>query len=141
MLLQLVIGILVVSITVLVEAAFIAGAIRVLGHTGQWLSTPPHAYKTILAVTGVTLWLLGALTACAWIWAALFVGDGAFETLEPALYFSVVVFTTLGLGDITLTQPWRLLSGISAANGLILFGLSTAFLVEFLSRLRQEQEG
>ena len=62
---------------------------------------------------------------------------GAFETLERALYFSVVVFTTLGFGDITLPEPLRLLSGLSAANGLLLFGLSTAYLVEFLSGLRQ----
>lgn len=139
MFLQLVIGSLVVSLTVVVEAAFIGVAILVLGRYGSWLATPPHTYKTVVALAGVTLWLLAALTVCVWIWAALLMGLGAFEALEPALYFSVVAFTTLGFGDITLTENWRLLSGISAANGLILFGLSTAFLVEFLRRLRLAQ--
>ena len=140
MILQLVIGSIVVSITVVVAAAFIACAIRILRSARPWLVTPPHTLKYLVALTGVTLWLLGALTACVWIWAAFLVGLGAFATLEPALYFSVVVFTTLGLGDITLAEPWRLLSGISAANGLILFGVSTAFLVDILSRFRQVQE-
>ena len=74
-----------------------------------------------------------------WIWAAAYVGIGAIESLEPALYFSVVAFTTLGFGDITLPLEWRLLSGLTAANGLLLFGLSTAFLVEFLIKLRRAQ--
>jgi hypothetical protein len=47
----------------------------------------------------------------------------------------MVSFTTLGFGDVTLPHDWRLLSGIIAANGLILFGLNTAFLIEILNRL------
>ena len=74
-----------------------------------------------------------------WIWAATLLTLGAFGALEPALYFSVVSFTALGFGDVVLTPQWRLLSGMSAANGLLIFGLSTAFLVEFLSRLREAQ--
>jgi len=141
MFLQLGIGALVVSLTVVVEAAFIGGAIRALGRIGPWLSAPPLGGKTMLALVGVTLWLLAALSISVWIWAAAFISVGAFEATEPALYFAVVAFTTLGFGDITLPETWRLLSGISAANGLLLFGLSTAFLVEFLSRLRQAQAG
>ena len=140
MLLQLGIGALVVSLTIVVEAAFIGGAIRVLVRYGPWLGAPPYTRKSILALIGVTLWLLGALTVCVWIWAAAFVSVGVFDALEPALYFSVVAFTTLGFGDITLPETWRLLSGISAANGLLLFGLSTAVLVEVLRGLRQAQD-
>ena len=139
MFLQLITGSLVVSLTVAIEAAFIGGAIRILTLVGPWLITPPQAHKTISALIGVTLWLLAGLSIGVWIWAAVLVGVGAFEALEPALYFSVVAFSTLGFGDITLPVEWRLLSGICAANGLLLFGLSTAFLVEFLSRLRQAQ--
>ena len=137
---QLLIGTLVVSVTLVTAAAFIGAAIRTLTHFGPWLATPPHTHKTMIALVGVTLWLLAALSVSVWIWAGVYVAVGLFETLEPALYFSVVTFTTLGFGDITLPMPWRLLSGLCAANGLVLFGLSTAFLVEFLSRLRQAHE-
>jgi len=135
---QLVVGSLLISLTIAVEAIFIGAAIRVLTRIGPWLATPPHARKTILALIAITLWLLAALSISVWVWAAAFIGVGAFETLERALYFSVVVFTTLGFGDITLPEPWRLLSGLSAANGLLLFGLSTAFLVELLRSLRHD---
>ncbi len=87
------------------------------------------------------LWLMAALTAGVWIWAATFIAVGSFQTLELALYFSVTSFTTLGFGDITLTEQWRLLAGISAANGLLLFGLSTAFMFEIMMDLRRAQSG
>lgn len=136
---QLAIGSLVISMTVIVEATFIGVAIATLTRFGSWLARPPHEPKSVFALVGVTLWLMAAHSVGVWIWAAAFIGLGSFETLEPALYFSLTSFTTLGFGDITLTKQWRLLSGISAANGLLIFGFSTAFLIEFLTRLRQAQ--
>lgn len=141
MYIQLLIGSLAVSLTVVVEAAFIGAAIRILVSRGQWLASPPYARKTVLALIGVTLWLLAATTICVWVWAATYIAVGAFDTFETALYFSVVAFTTLGLGDVTLPEMWRLLSGIEAANGLLIFGLSTAVLVEVLRGLRRAHTG
>ncbi len=65
---------------------------------------------------------------------------GAIAGLEPAVYFSLVTFTTLGYGDITLGEDWRILSALCAANGLLLFGFSTAFLVELMRRLQQRPD-
>jgi hypothetical protein len=39
-----------------------------------------------------------------------------------------------------LSSEWRILASFAAVNGLIIFGLNTAFLVEFTNRLRQRQE-
>lgn len=137
MLFQLTIGTLVVSFTIALAAAFVWLAIRTLGRNSAWLSVPPLAVKYASALALVTVWLMTALTLCVWIWALTFMALGIFTELEPALYFSVVAFTTLGFGDVILPVPWRLLSGICAANGLLLFGLATAFLVEFLRRLTE----
>ena len=57
-----------------------------------------------------------------------------FGTLEQALYFSITSFTTLGFGDVVLEPGWRLLAGMTATHGLLLFGLSTAFLVEVFNQ-------
>ncbi|MGF1621745.1 MAG: ion channel [Rhodomicrobiaceae bacterium] len=57
--------------------------------------------------------------------------------METWVYFSLVSFTTLGFGDIILMKEWRILSGMMAANGLIIFGLTAAVLIDFLSRLRR----
>ena len=54
--------------------------------------------------------------------------------MKDALYFSVVTSTTLGYGDMLLSERWRLLSTFEAMGGLILFGVSTAYLLALLRR-------
>lgn len=136
---QLIIGSLVISLTVTVEAVFIGLAIAVLRRHVPWMMRPPFGMKTIISLICVTLWLMAAHSIGVWIWAATFLQLGAFDALEPAIYFSIISFTTLGFGDIVLTEKWRVLSGLTAANGLLIFALSAAFLVEFLTRVRQAQ--
>ena len=74
----------------------------------------------------------------AWCWAAVFLYLGEFSELKQALYFSVVTSTTLGYGDITLSEEWQILGTFEAMGGLILFGTSTAFLLGLMRRLFEE---
>lgn len=62
------------------------------------------------------------------IWALTYVILGEFESFARALYFSGVTFSTLGYGDVVLSQPRQLLSALEAANGILMFGVSTAVL-------------
>ena len=89
--------------------------------------------NTATLIVGV-LFVLMVITVQIWIWALAFMLTGAVAGLEPALYFTTVSFTTLGFGDITLDPDWRLLSGITAANGFLSFGWSTAYMVELVRR-------
>ena len=139
MLQQLLIGCLVISLTIVMQAFLMAVAVTVLTRVGPWLVNPPHGVKLVVVLAGVVFWLVLGISVCCWMWACVFLQLGVLESLETALYFSIVTFTTLGYGDITLDSGWRLLSGLTATNGLIVFGLNTAFLVEFLSRLRHAQ--
>lgn len=70
-----------------------------------------------------------------WLWAFLYLGLGctALDGLSDALYFAVVVYTTLGFGDIILEPECRMLGGVEAANGFILFGWTTAFIFEIMT--------
>ena len=66
-----------------------------------------------------------------WIWAIFYYSEASISeapTLEAAVYFSTSSFTTVGFGDLVLSEDWRLLSSIEAINGMILFGWSTAFI-------------
>jgi len=137
---QLAIGSLVICLTIVVEGAFIAIATKRLPRAMHWLAGPKPILRSTVVIIAVTLWALLALSVAVWIWAGAFLVLEAFDTLETALYFSIVSFTTLGFGDIILPEETRLLSGMAAANGLIAFGLSTAFLVEYLRRLLQPLE-
>ena len=62
----------------------------------------------------------------SFLWAISYMALGAIENLESSIYFSLVTYTTLGYGDITLAEDWRLIASFEAANGIIIFGWSTA---------------
>ncbi|AMJ96279.1 hypothetical protein AVL56_19475 [Alteromonas stellipolaris] len=139
MLTQLAYGTVMVVLTVIVQAAFIGAASGALSRAGDWFTHPPYGTKLLIALVGLVLWLVAGLSVSAWTWAGLFLWLDVFKELEPALYFSVVTFTTLGYGDVTLDTQWRLLGSLSAVNGLIIVGLNTAFLVEAISRILRAQ--
>ncbi len=68
------------------------------------------------------------------VWASSYMVVGAIETFESALYFSIVTFTTLGYGDITLNEDWRLLASLEAGIGIIIFGWSTAIVMAMVQK-------
>jgi hypothetical protein len=95
-------------------------------------AVPLRTRVRLSLLTFATLGTFLSHVAQIWLWALVYLGLGEFDRLEPALYFSTVVFTTLGFGDIVVSPDWRLMASCEAASGLLLFGLSTAFLFEVL---------
>ncbi|HFE37800.1 MAG TPA: two pore domain potassium channel family protein [Gammaproteobacteria bacterium] len=140
MFLNLFIGACVIILTVAVQAIIIGAIETVFLKMLPWLRKPPRIFKLIITLITVVLIVMVGVTTSVWIWAATFLLTGNFHSLEEAVYFATVSFTSLGFGDIVLEREWRLLSALSAANGLIVFGLSTAFLMEFMLELRAAQK-
>ncbi len=126
-----------------------------LGSALVLLTTAAHAFGSVVAMFGLThvhrvnrthigrgfvisfLVLVMFLISLAdsVVWAYAYVAVGAIPEIEPALYFSMVTFTTLGYGDLTLAPGWRLLASFEAANGIIIFGWTTALVVAYIQRL------
>jgi hypothetical protein len=69
------------------------------------------------------------------LWAALLLSCGEFRAFGNAFYLSAVNYTTLGYGDLLLTPSWRLLGPLEAANGALMFGVSTAIVFAVIKRL------
>jgi hypothetical protein len=88
-----------------------------------------------IVVLAVSLTLIVAI----WVWALFYMLSGAIQTLEEALYFSTSTFTTVGYGDLVLSEKWRLLSSIEAMDGFLLFGWSAAFIFEVGSKLYRKE--
>jgi hypothetical protein len=69
------------------------------------------------------------------LWARLFLICGEFQDFGTAYYFSAVNYTTLGYGDLIMSPSWRLLGPLEAADGALMFGVSTAMIFTVIVRL------
>lgn len=132
MITQLTIGSIIISLTIFIEVFFIYIVITQLRSSRVLISIQSNFLRTSAILTAVTLWLLAAFSIATWLWAIAFYLLECFADLEESLYFAMVAFTSLGFGDLVLPHDWRLFSGMIAANGLLLFGLNTAILIETL---------
>jgi hypothetical protein len=95
-----------------------------------------------MRILPVTLLLIASIgivvihTAEIWLWAAIYLELQAFRTFEQALYFSTVTYASLGYGDLLLPHEWRIFGAIEGAAGIIMLGISTAYLVSLLTRVK-----
>ena len=92
-------------------------------------------WKNVAIMIIITLVMAAAHLMEIALWATAFRASNEISTFEKAFYFSAQNYTTLGYGDIVLSDRWYLLGPLEAINGLLLFGLSTAAMFAALSRL------
>ena len=69
------------------------------------------------------------------LWAMLLIMCGEFPEFGAAFDHSAVNYTTLGYGNVVMTPSWRLLGPLEAANGMLMFGVSTAMIFAVIQRL------
>lgn len=130
-------------LTIILHASFMVVGFRM----AKWrLSRFGHAsgelFRAIL-ISAITAWMFLAVVIEASLWAVLYLYIPEIKTipdLETAFYFSMVTFTTLGYGDVVLTGNWRTLASIQAANGVIIFGWTTALIFAFIQRIFTHEE-
>lgn len=91
----------------------------------------------ILLVVGAISGLFAAHIGETAMWGVFFWKSGRLASFSDGWYFAGVSHTTLGYGDVVLRKPWRSLGPISAINGLLTFGCSTAFLFLILQSVWQ----
>lgn len=69
------------------------------------------------------------------LWAAFYYTSELFHDFETSLYFSLVTYTAIGYGDVVLPQNWWLLGAIQGVSGVLLCGLSTAFIFAVMNAM------
>lgn len=89
------------------------------------------------AISTVFLVFLFSHTVQIYLWAGSLWVLKAIPGYESALYFSLVTYTTLGYGDLVLGPDFRIFGAMASICGILMFGLTTAFTVGFLSRVMQ----
>ena len=104
-----------------------------------WLRHPPYPSKSLVVILMVVLSTMSMMTFGVWLWAIVFKQMSVFSSIEEAVYYSLVAYTTLGLGDVVVPQEKRLLGGMTGANGFLMFGIMTAMVTDTLRHVRRVQ--
>ncbi len=109
-----------------------------VAHTMRERSTPHSSWFLIAVMIPTVSVLMLAHIAEVFVWSLAYRIFDVAPAGASIMYFAFVNYTTLGYGDIVPVEPWRLLGPMTAMNGVLLFGWSTAVIFEILrSAMRQ----
>jgi hypothetical protein len=104
-------------------------AVRYFARVAKRPPGPSPRWAVFLEFSILMLTLMIGNIVQAAFWALIYMALGAFEDFETALYFSGATFTSLGYGDVVLNGRERLVAPLQAANGLMMFGITTGLFI------------
>jgi ion channel len=116
-----------------IHALVMAVVVRV-ANTVSGKTTWPPMLLLIGTMIATVLVLMAAHTSEVLVWAAFYWLADAAPAGAALVYFAFVNYTTLGYGDVVPVERWQLLGPITAMNGVLLFGWSTAVIFEVLHK-------
>ena len=96
-------------------------------------SVPAFLQYTLLIVATGTLLVAGHFSEVV-VWAYTYAWVGAAPPDTDLIYFAFGNYTTLGYGDVIPVPEWHMLGPMTALNGIMLIGWSTALIFEVLRR-------
>ena len=133
MVLQVVTGLFIGLINIVIHASLTVATIRVARSSAAKRRIFPSLHLVGVMIATVLLLML-AHTLEVFVWSASYAVLNVTPGDADLAYFAFVNYTTLGYGDITPVARWRLLGPMTAMNGVLLFGWSTAVIFEVLRK-------
>jgi Ion channel len=137
MVLQFLVGCIVSVINIMIHALVTVGVVGIARSTGLRQTGRPRLHLMIVMISTAAA-LMVAHTLEVFVWALAYAVVGAAPAGSDLLYFAFVNYTTLGYGDVTPVKAWQLTGPITAMNGILMFGWSTAVLFEVLRKTLEQ---
>lgn len=138
---MLFVGIAVIGICTVIYCATLAllfGWLRRIAARARHIHDFFHDTALMSGAVGL---LLTANLLQALIWAMLFVALGEFDTLSQSFNFALVSYSSLGYGDVVLSETHAVLGPLTAAHGALMLGLSTSLLFWLIGTLVRAARG
>jgi Ion channel len=133
----LIVGIGATSLTIVVHALAVGATVHFVRHQ-RMLGRAGRGFLLGVGIVAVAvMFALAAHLIEIALWALAFLAVGEFSSISAAFYHSAVNYTTLGYGNVVMSPAWRLLGPIEAADGMLMFGVSTALIFTVIQRLVQ----
>ena len=133
MLRQLLVGGVVSACNIVIHALVMVAVVSVARMVATKRTLHPWMFLITVMIATVSV-LMIAHASEVFVWALGYALVNAAPSSADLVYFAYVNYTTLGYGDITPVERWRLIGPITAMNGVLLFGWSTAVIFEVLRR-------
>jgi hypothetical protein len=133
MLIQYLVGGLVTVYNIAIHALVMSVVVRTGRASGTQRRSHPslRLITTMIATVSV---LMAAHVLEVFVWALAYSIVDAAPTGTNVVYLAFVNYATLGYGEVTLVDGWRLLGPITAMNGALLYGWSTAVIFQVLHK-------
>jgi hypothetical protein len=137
MLRQIFFGVAVSGCNIAIHALVMLVVISVARIAGE-TTAPRQSLRLVAVMIATVLVLMIAHFAEVFVWSLSYATVGAAPKGADLIYFAFVNYTTLGYGDVTPVERWRLLGPMTAMNGVLMFGWSTAVIFEVLQKVLME---
>jgi len=126
-------GLSLITLTIAIHATSVMFMVSVLHSLRVRLEIRRSRTPRVFAFVIGTITTMGVLLAAlhfieAGIWAAAYLWLGALGSLDAAILYSIDSIATRGASGLVLPPHWQLMGALEAANGVLLFGISTAFI-------------
>ncbi len=133
MLIQFLVGGIVSVCTITIHSLVMTVVVRVAGVLSTTKRSHPslRLITTMIATVSV---LMAAHVLEVFVWSLAYSIVDAAPAGTNLVYFAFVNYATLGYGDVIPVEGWRLLGPITAMNGALMFGWSTAVIYEVLQK-------
>jgi hypothetical protein len=131
MLRQFLVGVAANGCNIAIHALVMVVVIRVTRRADE-LATAYQTFRLIAVMIAAVTVLMIAHLAEVMVWALTYAILGVTPEGSDLVYFALVNYTTLGYGDVTPVKRWNFLGPMTAMNGVLLFGWSTAVIFEVL---------
>lgn len=127
------VGLSVGLLNIVIHALTTVAVIRVARSLGLMSTSRPHLRLVTVMIATASV-LMAAHTLEVLIWSFAYTIVSAAPQGTNLMDFAFVNYTTLGYGDVLPLDRWRLLGPMTAMNGVLMFGWSTALIFEVLQK-------
>src|SRR6516165_7357338 len=129
---EVIVGFVISLVAIAIHAVMMAVLVRTAHRTSHLTRAAHPQLRLIVLMWATVTVLMFAHLSEVLVWGAVYDLLGAVPNGAESFYFAFVNYTTLGYGDIVPATRWRLLGPLTAMNGVLLFGWSTAVMYDIL---------
>jgi hypothetical protein len=95
------------------------------------------SYLIVISLASAAILMLHVLESIAW--AILYIKLSAFSEMKTSMLYSLNALTSYGHENTQLQAQWKLLGAIESMNGVLIFGLTAAYLFSLMNEIRPKQ--